>query len=250
MVLRDEIMRGVFAPGAPLPKEDFLCQRFGVSAITVRRALSELAALGLIERRQGTAARVSRDLPVTRKSASIGLIDSLRKTAVETEVEVLHVRHEAPPLEFSELLRLSPGEKASHSLRLRSSRAGLPIELVEAWVVMPLGRKVTEAALKKKPLYEILTAQGVQFGRVVQEISAVIADPGRASLLRTEVGVPLLRLFRLVHDQDEQPIQLFETYMPADRSRILMEVPGSAINSMGAGQVVHDTPADPPRASY
>ena len=49
-------------------------------------------------------------------------------------------------------------------------------------------------------------AQGVQFGRVVQEICAVVADPVRGGLLQTEVGGPMLRMVRLMHDMDERPV--------------------------------------------
>jgi GntR family transcriptional regulator len=48
LVLRDEIRRGVLVPGRALPKEEALCERFGVSRITVRRALADLAALGVV----------------------------------------------------------------------------------------------------------------------------------------------------------------------------------------------------------
>lgn len=242
LVLRDQILRGVFKPGETLPKEDLLCERFAVSKITVRRALADLAAQSLIERRQGTAARVSPHASIERGRPMLGLIETLQRTAVETDVQVLEVNHVVPNREVSALLRLVDGTKAVHSLRLRSPKGGPPSQLIEAWVPLPIGRKITAASLKKKPLYEILTAEGIQFGRVIQEISGVIADPVRAHLLQMDVGLPLIRLFRLVHDVDDQPVQLFETYLAADRARLLMEIPGSAINTFGAGQVVHDAP--------
>ena len=52
-VLRDGILSGVYQPGSALPKEEALCERFGVSRITVRRTLEDLKAEGLIEKRQG-----------------------------------------------------------------------------------------------------------------------------------------------------------------------------------------------------
>ena len=46
LVLHDEIDRGVIAPGDALPTEQALCEQFGVSRITVRRALADLAEQG------------------------------------------------------------------------------------------------------------------------------------------------------------------------------------------------------------
>src|SRR4051794_32763650 len=46
--LRDEILRGAIAPGAPLRQEE-LASRFGVSRLPVRDALVRLEAQGLVE---------------------------------------------------------------------------------------------------------------------------------------------------------------------------------------------------------
>src|SRR5271170_3397701 len=58
LVLHDEIDRGVIAAGEALPTEQTLCDQFGVSRITVRRALADLAERGYIERRQGVGSFV------------------------------------------------------------------------------------------------------------------------------------------------------------------------------------------------
>ncbi|MDP9968685.1 GntR family transcriptional regulator [Variovorax beijingensis] len=242
LVLRDEISRGLFPDGL-LPNEEALCERFGVSRITVRRALADLAALGVVERRHGRGTFVLGPPAQARPAPSLSVIDSLRQTATETVVQVLQVEQAVPPRDVGLLLQLPAGEKATHALRLRINRKGEPAMLTEAWVPAHLGRRVTEAALKKKALYEILMAQGVQFGRVVQEISATVGDPKRAGLLRTEVGAPILKLVRLMHDMDERPVQHLTAYMAADRASVLMEIAGASVNTLTAGQIVLDGPA-------
>ena len=239
LVLRDQITQGLF-PGGALPKEEALCERFGVSRITVRRALADLAAQGLVERRHGRGTFVSANLPLPRRVPSLSVLDSLRQTAQETEVKVLEVTQSAPPPDVAALLLLAPGAKAVHALRLRSRVGGAPALLTDAWVPMDIGQRATAAALRKRALYEILMAQGVQFGRVVQEICAVVADPVRGGLLQTEVGGPMLRMVRLMHDMDERPVLHLTIHMPAERSRILMEIAGATVNTLSAGQIVHD----------
>jgi len=56
-------------------------------------------------------------------------------------------------------------------------------------------KSITAATLKKHAMYEILLSQGIEFGRVIQEVTAFAADPTFARWLDTEVGAPLLRLF-------------------------------------------------------
>ena len=250
VVLRDEITRGVYASGA-LPKEEALGERFGVSRITVRRALADLASLGLVERRHGLGTFVRGDLPKARARPSLGLIDGLRKAALETDVEVIEVALSVPPPDVAALLQIAPNEKAVHALRLRSID-GVPVMLTDAWVPAQLGKRVSVSALRKHALYEILMAQGVKFGRVVQEITAEVADPARARLLQVETGAPLLKMVRLLHDLEAQPVQHLTVSLTAERSRILMDIAGETINTLSAGQVVHDvhpppSPPSPPR---
>jgi GntR family transcriptional regulator len=239
LVLRDEIRRGELAPGRALPKEEALCERFGVSRITVRRALADLAALGFVERRQGIGNFVRSDVPAPRQEASLSLVDGLRRTASETEVTVLGVEHEVPPAAIAALLQLEPGEVAVRARRLRSV-GGTAVMFTNSWVPMALGRRVTPAALRKRPLYEILLAQGVVLGRVVQEVSAVVADPVIAERLGTDVGGPLLKLVRLLHGVDARPVQYLEVYVSSERSRFLMDIPAEQVNTLSAGQFVHD----------
>ena len=239
VVLRDEIARGFYASGL-LPKEEALCERFGVSRITVRRALADLAAQGLVERRhgRGTFVREDRLLPM-RAQPSFSLIESLRRAAMETQVQVLEVQHTEAPPDVAALLQLQPGEKALHALRLRSIE-GTPVMLTDAWVPHSLGQRVTAAALRKQALYEILLSQGVKFGRVIQEITAEASDPLRARLLQTEVGAPLLKVVRVIHDPHARPVQYITVTMTPERSRILMDIAGDTVNTLSAGQFVHE----------
>jgi GntR family transcriptional regulator len=52
-VLASEIARGDLTPGDRLPSEDQLLERFGVSRITVRRAIQNLIQRGMVEIRRG-----------------------------------------------------------------------------------------------------------------------------------------------------------------------------------------------------
>ena len=237
-VLRDEISRGIYAKTGTLPKEEAICDRFGVSRITVRRALSDLAAQGLIERRHGLGTFVKAP-PTRRLAPSLTLLESLRKAASETQVKVIQVNQQEAPPDIAAQLGLTPGERALHALRLRSIDER-PVMLTDAWIPAALGVGVSASSLKKQALYELLMKQGVRFGSVVQEITAQLADPQFAGLLKIEVGSPLLKLIRLMHNRDNEPVLHITIYVTPERSRILMDVKGEDINTLSAGQIVHD----------
>lgn len=243
MVLRDEISRGVYAEKAALPREIAICERFSVSRITVRRALTDLATQGYVDRRHGQGTFVRDDIEI-RRAPSLAIVDELRLTAAETSVEVLEAATAEPPPDVARLLALKPQGSAVHAVRIRSA-GGVPVMLTDAWVSAAHGRGVTQTALRKRPLYEILLSQGVKFGRVLQETTALPADPSLAAHLQVGLGAPILRIVRLMHDHKGNPVFHICVYLTPERSRVLMDLSGKAWSTMSGGRIVHDV-APPP----
>jgi GntR family transcriptional regulator len=166
-------------------------------------------------------------------------MDSLRETVAQTKVEMLSFKRGQAPLDVARLLQMDADAKSVHVVRLRSMQ-GVPVMVTDAWLPLAVGSHLTGSMLRKQPLYEILLAEGVTFGRVVQETSATLADPIIAAHLAIPVGSPALRLVRLMHDLDDRPLLHLTVHAAAERSRILMEVPASAVNTLPTGHLVHE----------
>src|SRR3981081_3043429 len=59
-LVRDKIDSGDWAPGIMLPSERQLCDTYGIARMTVRQAISNLVAEGLLTRTQGRGTFVAR----------------------------------------------------------------------------------------------------------------------------------------------------------------------------------------------
>jgi len=239
IVLRERIITGEYPAGGLIPREEDLCTYFGVSRITARRALADLEAQGFVQRRQGLGTFVRADLPVPRQAATLGYVDALHKTAMETKVEVINVNLETAPAAIAMQLQLQPDERAVHAVRLRKI-GSVTVMISDAWIPERLGKLVTAASLKKQALYEILMNHGVKFGRIIQEVTAVAADPVCARWLDVEVGMPLLRTTRLVYDTELSPVQYLAATVSPERSRLVTDMSLDSIDTLGTGQMIHD----------
>lgn len=242
LVLRDQIVRGAIAAGSALPSEAEIGQQYGVSRITVRRALQDLSDEGFVERRHGVGTYV-----LAQKGppppAPLTVMEGLQKAQLETTVQVLTVEVRQPPEAVRFTLRLADDAKALYVLRLRRDKVdGDPLMVSEAWLPDRLASSVTARALRHKPLYQVLSEAGVSMGRVAQEITAELADPLRAQLLDTTIGSALLRINRYVFDQQQDPVQLHFIYLSPQRSRILMDIPAEHLDTATSGLVAHDLP--------
>jgi GntR family transcriptional regulator len=242
LVLHDEIDRGVIAPGDSLPTEQTLCDQFGVSRITVRRALADLAEQGYIERKQGVGSFVREHGPADVSSAGRSYMAGLRQSQFETEADVVELGTRRPPRTIAQALETS-GELL-HIVRVRRQRrTGEPLMVTDAWLPTELADTLTESALRGAPLYELLADAGVVVDRVRHEITAEIAGPRNAQLLDTAIGAALLRVNRLVFVADA-PHHHLSALLSPHRSRVLLSQTADEMESADGLTIAHDVGRD------
>ncbi len=239
LVLRDQIDRRVLAPGDGLPSEEALGDLYEVSRITVRRALQDLSDQGYILRQPGRGTFVADRGAAPAPSNPQTMKAALQKAQRETTVEVIELAHRKPPARVAHALHLDPDTTATYILRLRS-RSDEPLMVTEAWLPIRFAQHLTKRKLDRHALYELLEQTGVKLGRVSQEITAEIADPVQAQLLQVDIGSALLRINRLQHDLDGDPVVHLTIYATPSRSRILTDVAATDIDTAATGILAHD----------
>src|ERR1700756_5537756 len=129
--LRREIVGGTQVPGAKLPSEGELAERFGVHRNTVRQAIAALAAEHLVVSRRGSGTFVAEHtVLVHRIGARTRLSDSLgrRGRAVGRLIESAV---EPPPAEIAERLLL--GDGAGLRLETLATVDGVPLARATHW---------------------------------------------------------------------------------------------------------------------
>lgn len=237
LVLHDEIDRGAIAPGEALPTEQTLCDQFGVSRITVRRALADLAEQGYIERRHGVGSFVREHSPADLSGGG-SYLEGLRQTQFETAVEVVELGTRRPPRAIAEALG-APGELLQVLRVRRQRRTGEPLMVTEAWLPVELADALTEPALRRAPLYELLADAGIVVDRIRHEITAEIAGPRNAQLLDTPIGAALLRVNRLAFVADA-PHHHLSVLLSPNRSRVLLSQTADELQMADGLTIAHD----------
>jgi GntR family transcriptional regulator len=238
LVLHDEIGRGALAVGDALPTEQSLCEQFGVSRITVRRALADLADAGLIERRHGVGSFVAEYSPPLQHDTGGSYMDELRQVEFETDVEVVEIDVRPLPRPIAE--RLNRHDGALFVLRLRRERrTGEPLMITEAWLPADLAPIVTGPALAQAPLYRVLADAGVGLARREHELTAEIAGPRTAALLGTAIGAPLMRINSVAFSSG-LPHHLLSIVLSPSRSRVLVSQSAADFESDSGLAIAHD----------
>jgi len=238
LVLHDEIARGALAAGDGLPTEQSMCEQFGVSRITVRRALADLAEAGLIERRHGVGSFVT-DRSTPRGHDETGsYMDELRQVEFETEVHVNEYGIRTVPGPIAE--RLGSPDRALHVLRVRRARrTGEPLMITEVWLPESLADVITAPALAGAPLYHLLHDAGIGLESLDHELTAEIAGPRTAALLGVSIGAALIRINSVAHAAG-RPHHFLSVLLSPSRSRVLLTQTAAEFVSGVGMAIAHD----------
>jgi GntR family transcriptional regulator len=148
--LRSEILDRRYPTASVLPPEPELASRYGASRSLVNRAMSVLAAEGLVRPRQGHGTVVTW-LPPIPHSATTGHdpADEVRALGLEPRYEITVERAE-PPGDIADVLGVEPGQAGCLVRRSRLLADGIPVRLTTSW--FPLTIAVNTVLEKAVPL--------------------------------------------------------------------------------------------------
>ncbi len=220
--LRERIERGEFAPGAALPREDQLCDYYGVSRITVRRALDDLTQQGLIVRRRGIGSFVSNPEQGVKSSLSGSLPEFFASAALMT-VQRLGMSAQSPPRDVRTTFGLATDENA-WLLTAVGSLDDEPVAYLEIWFPSEIGERISQDQWEPHMpvIRHVERAMELRVTRAEQLVEPAAAGKPAAGYLGVDPDTPLLRVRRTYY-AGVRPIELALVRYHPERYRYEIE---------------------------
>jgi GntR family transcriptional regulator len=224
LVLRDRIRAGIFPTDSVLPGEQELTKLFGVSRITVKRAMNELAAAGLVTRHRGrgTVVTFNATIPAVKGSFD-NLIESLRFMGLETDVELLDLTTVSAAGDIANQLDVEIGTPLQRAVRLRKL-SGEPFSYLVTHVPADIASHWSEEELGSIPLLTLLDRAGASAVEARQTIGACAAEASIAQALKIAPGSPLLEIVRVMLMRGGRAVQLIQGYYRPERFQYQMRM--------------------------
>lgn len=226
--LSGAIAAGRFSPGDRLPAEQDLAGWFGVSRMTLRHALGELARRGLVIRSVGRGGGTFVAEPKLEWDLTTlaGFSQQLRRHGVTPGARVLAASgHPAGPATAA-ALEISEDDRVYGVRRIRLAD-GRPVALAHSWFPAALFPGMLECRLDGS-LYELLEAgYGQRPHRARERLEPVAASAREAEALGTGEGAPLMLVERTAYSRSGQPLEFARDLFRGDRTRIVVWTSGS-----------------------
>jgi GntR family transcriptional regulator len=202
--------------GTPFPPERVMCERVGVSKMTLRQAYGLLEREGLIRCRRGVGtfvapSRVDKNLPEMRS-----FTEEMNARGKVASSKVLSFRLVKPTPGAQEFFGLTEGQSVYEIQRLRMGD-DVPVALENIVLPVDLFPNLDRFDLSNQSVYRVLEDHyKIQLGWCNQEVSAVSPDKLHRKLLDIKTPVPLLVFKRRSYAITDVPIELATTAYRGD----------------------------------
>lgn len=217
-ILIGQIAAGVFRPGDRLPSEAQLCERYGVSPMTVRRVVNILADQGLVTTERGRGTFV-RPLELGTATFDLDRFQQLFRDEDQSTVKLLETRITSATERVARKLSIEAGDRTVFIRRL-IFRSKEPMLLHREHVIYDPSRPIVEAEMEVTALRGLFSGGGgSDLKRGDLTIETTILTEEEAALLHSETGVPAFRLEHIFYDFDDQPVSWGWFICSGDRLR-------------------------------
>ena len=222
--LRASIVSGTYAPHARLPSESELMARYGVSRITVRHALSQLEKEGVLFKVAGKGVFVSKPKPFQSLARLQGFAEAMALQGHEIFNRLLDINTVAANAEVAQQLRV-PEHSAVTELRRVRYLNREPVSLDISYVPVAIGERLAREDLATRDIFLILENDyGIDLGFADLTIDALLADAFTAQQLQIADNSPALRVKRLTHNANGDPIDFEYLFCRVDNFQFRLRI--------------------------
>lgn len=209
--LKQGLASGRWAPGALMPSEAELVAQFGVSRMTVNRALRELQAEGLVDRAQGVGTFAA---PLHRVSSQLTIRDLHDEIVARGHQHhaVVHVQRAQPATAaLAAQLAVAPGAEVFHTLIVHYEN-GAALQCEDRFVNPAAAPHYLEADFTQTTPTQLLF-QSTALWRAQYSIEAARPTAQEARLLKIAPDAPCLIMVRRTFTR-ELPITIARLVHP------------------------------------
>lgn len=217
------ILIGKHENGGRLPAETEIAARYGVNRHTVRRAMAELAARGLVCSERGSGTYVKTDRLDYRIGAQTRFSENVAAAGHGAEGRLHGHRIEAATAEIAHHLSLAEDSSVVRLEIIRSADR-VPVSVATTWLCAARFHEAAKIFRASRSITKMLSHYGIHsYRRKWTRITAGFADAVDAGRLRLSVHRPILIVNSVDVDANGQPLLTTHGRFAADRVALVVD---------------------------
>ncbi len=218
--IASDIAKGVYKPHSRLPSQRDFGEDYGLSHMTVRRAINELIQEGTIYGRQGSGLFVAEPKRDAELGPLISFTEDMRLRGMTALSKLLDSRLVSASTSLANILGVVVGHPLVFIRRLRLAD-NEPMAIQSTFLPSSMVPGLLDLNLENASLYQSLRAQyGLKITDAQTSASADLASEEEAALLQLPLPAALLATEQITFLEDGRPIEFARSLYRGDRYRL------------------------------
>jgi GntR family transcriptional regulator len=209
--------------GEAIPSERQLSAELGVSRLTLRAALDELAREGYVVRRRGSGTFVG-EPKIAQELTMTSFTEDMRRRGMEPGSRTLSLETVPAGARLGRFLHVSPSEPIVVAKRLRlADRETMAIETLHVREALVPG--LTRRDLEGRSFYELLRERyGIVIAGGAQTIEPTVTNEEESAALGVPLHSPAFLFERVTHSERNEIVEFVHSIYRGDRYRLVTDL--------------------------
>lgn len=216
------IESGEYRVGHAIESEPTLVKKLGISRVTIRDAIRELAEENILERQHGRGTFVIEQPMFKGFQCGLGFTDEMIRNGMQPSAKHVEVREVPAPAEVVRHLQINPNNMVWNVKRLRLANDH-PVALENEYFSKDIVPHLSEE-IAQQSIYGYLSSQNIDFSHADQKIDAMPADEELSRMLHVALGEPLIRMYVIAYLKNGTPFNCGTTYYRTDIFKLAQTV--------------------------
>ncbi len=208
--IKEKIEMGYWKEGELIPTEMELAKSYGVSRVTMRKAISYLVKEHYLQRIAGFGTTVLRNKPNLQNFTLIqSFTNEMKEMGLPSKTLFAEVRVVDANAMLADIFDINIGDTLLNLRRTRGSEQ--PILFSDTYM-LPVVDIPNDQEILKGSLYEYLATQNILFTKFDEYVSAVSLTAELKEILEIEEDTPILKRKRFAYTEDDTLLEYTETF--------------------------------------
>lgn len=221
--LKLRIQQGEFAVGTAIPSERELTDMFGVSRMTVRQSITNMANNGLLYREKGRGTFVAAPKVEQPLSGLTSFTEDMLSRGMTPSNRLISFEKMMPYVDVAQKLQLGEGEEVFLVKRIRYAD-DKPMAIEKTYLPVKLVPTLDKDALTGSIYSFIEKDSQMTIGHAMQRMEAALVNEEDADLLQIDVPSAILIIERISYLTNGLPFEIVRSSYRADRYQFLSEI--------------------------
>ncbi|QHQ59929.1 UTRA domain-containing protein [Anaerocolumna sedimenticola] len=222
-IIKEQIENGEFLSGEILPSEKQLQERYGVSRVTVRQAVSSLVNAGYLQCSRGIGTTVIFEKIDENLQRVISFSEEMEQHGIKMETTYCVISLQKATKAVASNLNIKEGEECYKLVRVRCAK-GTPMVYSMTYLTRKYELPLEPDAYMES-LYKLMdNGYGVKIVNGQDTFEAALASQTVGSFLSISSGSPIFKRTRKTFDQHNELVEYTVCYYPGDKYKYTIEL--------------------------